>query len=234
MNLMNDKQRVLTLTNKGYVEFTDNLISSIKKNNINIDLDICTMDSYSTDYFNKKNQNTNLITKSNKKKFLRQDSKNFGEYMIIKLNMIHSYLTKFEYILYLDGDIVIKDEIINYLGEAMGSLDLLIQDDKNPKKPNLEYLCAGFMLIKSNRKTLDFFDTSKINNEELMEGLHDQGYINNNKDFLDYQRLPLELFPNGPYFYENSQNLNPKIIHFNYVLGSKKKSIMKDYEEWYI
>ena len=226
--------KAITLTNKGYIEFTDNLIASIEKNNINIDLDVCTMDSYSTDYFDKKNQNTNLITKSNKKKFLRQDSKNFGEYMIIKLNMIHSYLTKFEYILYLDGDIVIKDEIINYLGEAMGSLDLLIQDDKNPKKPNLEYLCAGFMLIKSNRKTLDFFDTSKINNEELMEGLHDQGYINNNKDLLDYQRLPLELFPNGPYFYENSQNLNPKIIHFNYVLGSKKKSIMKDYEEWYI
>lgn len=226
--------KAITLTNKGYIDFTDNLIASIEKNNINIDLDVCTMDSYSTNYFNKKNQNTNLITKSNKKKFLRQDSKNFGEYMIIKLNMIHSYLTKFEYILYLDGDIVIKDEIINYLGEAMGSLDLLIQDDKNPKKPNLEYLCAGFMLIKSNRKTLDFFDTSKINNEELMEGLHDQGYINNNKDFLDYQRLPLELFPNGPYFYENSQNLNPKIIHFNYVLGSKKKSIMKDYEEWYI
>ena len=226
--------KAITLTNKGYIDFTDNLIASIEKNNINIDLDVCTMDSYSTDYFDKKNQNTNLITKSNKKKFLRQDSKNFGEYMIIKLNMIHSYLTKFEYILYLDGDIVIKDEITNYLGEAMGSFDLLIQDDKNPQKPNLEYLCAGFMLIKSNRKTLDFFDTSKINNEELMEGLHDQGYINNNKDFLDYQKLPLELFPNGPYFYENSEILNPKIIHFNYVLGSKKKSVMKDYEEWYI
>ena len=226
--------KAITLTNKGYIEFTDNLIASIEKNNINIDLDVCTMDSYSTDYFDKKNQNTNLITKSNKKKFLRQDSKNFGEYMIIKLNMIHSYLTKFEYILYLDGDIVIKDEITNYLADAMRSFDLLIQDDKNPKKPNLEYLCAGFMLIKSNRKTLDFFDTSKINNEELMEGLHDQGYINNNKDFLDYQKLPLELFPNGPYFYENSEILNPKIIHFNYVLGSKKKSVMKDYEEWYI
>ena len=159
--------KAITLTNKGYVEFTDNLISSIKKNNINIDLDICTMDSYSTDYFNKKNQNTNLITKSNKKKFLRQDSKNFGEYMIIKLNMIHSYLTKFEYILYLDGDIVIKDEIINYLGEAMGSLDLLIQDDKNPKKPNLEYLCAGFMLIKSNRKTLDFLIHQKLTMKNL-------------------------------------------------------------------
>ena len=61
--------KAITLTNKGYIEFTDNLISSIQKNNININLDICTMDDYSTDYFDKKNQNTNLVTESNKKKF---------------------------------------------------------------------------------------------------------------------------------------------------------------------
>ena len=35
---------------------------------------------------------------SNRKKFLRQDSKRFGEYMIVKLNMIHSYLKNFEYV----------------------------------------------------------------------------------------------------------------------------------------
>lgn len=226
--------KAITLTNKGYIDFTDNLISSIQKNKINIDLDICTMDKYTKEYFDKKKQNTNLVTESNKKKFLRQDSKNFGEYMVVKLNMIHSYLTKFEYVLYLDGDIVIKDQITDYLSKMIGSLDLLIQNDQNPKKPNLEYLCAGFMLIKSNKKTLNFFDTSKINNDELMQGLHDQGYINNNKHTLDYKKLPLELFPNGPYFYENSKNLKPKIIHFNYVLGNKKKSIMKNYEEWYI
>jgi hypothetical protein len=226
--------KAITLTNKGYLEFTDNLIASIQKNNINIDLDICTMDSYSTNYFDKKNQNTNLITKSNKKKFLRQDSKNFGEYMIVKMNMIHLYLTQYKYILYLDGDIVLKNEISDYLSKNIGSLDLLIQNDRNPKKPNLEYLCAGFMLIKSSKKTIDFFDTSKIDNKILTEGLHDQGYINNNKESLNYEKLPLELFPNGPFFYENSENIDPKIIHFNYVLGNKKKSLMKNHNEWYI
>ena len=35
----------------------------------------------------------------------------------------------------------------------MGSLDLLIQNDQNPEKPDIEYLCAGFMMIKSNNKT---------------------------------------------------------------------------------
>ncbi len=226
--------KTITLTNKGYIEFTDNLISSIDKNNININLDICTMDNYSKDYFDSKGQNTNLITKSNKKKFLRQDSKEFGEYMIVKLNMIYSYLEKFEYILYLDGDIVIKNEMTDYLIKSMGSLDLLIQNDQNPKKPDIEYLCAGFMLIKSSNKTLDFFDTSKIAKKDLLEGLHDQGYINNNKASLNYEKLPLELFPNGPYFYENNENLDPKIIHFNYVLGNKKKAVMKKYNEWYL
>ena len=88
--------KAITLTNKGYIEFTNNLISSIDKNHININLDICTMDNYSKAYFDNKRQNTNLITKSNKKKFLRQDSKEFGEYMIVKLDMIYSYLQKFE------------------------------------------------------------------------------------------------------------------------------------------
>ena len=226
--------KAITLTNKGYVEFTDNLITSIAKNNVNINLDICTMDNYSKNFFDRKQQKTNLITESNRKKFLRQDSKRFGEYMIVKLNMIHSYLKNFEYVLYLDGDIVIKKEITDYLVKSMGSLDLLIQNDQNPEKPDIEYLCAGFMMIKSNNKTLNFFDTSKIDNKQLMEGLHDQGYINNNKKSLNYEKLPLDLFPNGPYFYENSINLNPKIIHFNYVMGNKKKAVMKKYNEWYL
>ena len=32
----------------------------------------------------------------------------------------------------------------------------MIQNDKNPKKPNIEYLCAGFMKLKSNKNTLNF------------------------------------------------------------------------------
>ena len=71
--------KAITLTNKGYVEFTNNLVTSITKNNVNINLDICTMDNYSKNFFDRKQQKTNLITESNRKKFLRQDSKRFGE-----------------------------------------------------------------------------------------------------------------------------------------------------------
>ena len=37
----------------------------------------------------------------------------------------------------------------------MKNLDILFQNDKNPKKPNQENLCAGFMFIKSNKKTIN-------------------------------------------------------------------------------
>ena len=58
--------------------------------------------------------------------------------------------------------------------------------------------------------------------------------INRNLAKFNYSLLPLEKFPNGPYFYENYQTLKPNIIHFNYVLGEKKIELMKKYNEWYL
>ena len=40
---------------------------------------------------------------------------------------------------------------------SIGDLDILFQNDKNPDKPK-EILCAGFMFIKSNEKTLKYFN----------------------------------------------------------------------------
>ena len=44
------------------------------------------------------------------------------------------------------------------------------------QKSNIEYLCAGFMKINRNNKTLNFFDIKNISNEKIMTGLHDQQY----------------------------------------------------------
>jgi hypothetical protein len=46
--------------------------------------------------------------------------------------------------------------------------------------------------------------------------------------------LPLDAFPNGPHFYTNHENLDPYIVHFNYLLGEKKEDSMKTYKEWYL
>lgn len=227
------KLSVITLSNKGYIDYTTNLINSIKFNKINIDLNIYVMDTFSLNHFQKLGHQTFLIEGLNNKKFLKQDSSEFGMYMLQKLKIIYQSLKENENVIYLDGDIVIKKNFLDDLSKNDEIYDLLIQDDMNPKKPHIEYLCAGFMKIKSNKRTLDFFDINKISEETIMSGLHDQQYINENKHMLNYFKLPLNLYPNGAYYYENSEKLDPYIIHFNYIMGKKKKKIMKRYNEWY-
>ena len=224
----------ITLSNKGYIKYTKNLISSIKENKINIDLSIFVMDKYSFDYFKKLNQKVFLVEGKESKKFLKQDSKDFGIYMIQKLKIIYKSLLNYENVIYMDGDIVVKKNFIQYFRENEKNYDLLIQNDKNPEKPEIEYLCAGFMNIRSNRDTLKFFNPDNIPVETIMSGLHDQQYLNENKNKLKYKKLPLDLFPNGAHYYTNHNKLDPYIIHFNYVIGSKKKKLMKKYGEWYL
>ena len=79
------------------------------------------------------------------------------------------------------------------------------------------------MSIKSSEKTIEFFNTDNISKEEILTGLHDQKYINENKHLLNYLKLPLDLFPNGPHFYLYSKKLQPFIIHFNHLLGNIKR-----------
>ena len=227
------KLSVITLSNKGYIDYTRNLINSINTNNIDLKLNIFVMDKFSYKYFNDLNQNTFLIDGINGKKYLKQDSKDFGTYMLQKLKIIHQSLLSHEEVIYLDGDIVIKKNFLDNLNLIGENYDLLIQDDMNPKKPHIEYLCAGFMKIKSNKKTLEFFNPKNIPDELIMKGLHDQEYINVNKHMLNYLKLPLEHYPNGAHFYNNSAEIDPYIIHFNYVIGKKKKKLMKVYKEWY-
>tara|TARA_B100001057_G_C22829210_1_gene942695 strand:+ start:1283 stop:1987 length:705 start_codon:yes stop_codon:yes gene_type:complete len=234
MNLMDNSLSLITLSNKGYLKYTKNLLASIQKNKLNIDLNIYVMDVYSFNYFKKINQNVFLIDGLNSQKFLRQDSQEFGTYMLQKLKIIHNSLSNFENVIYLDGDIVIKKNFLQYFETMDDNYDLLIQNDKNPKKPDIEYLCAGFMKIKSSKETLKFFNPDNISTEIIMRGLHDQQYINENKHKLNYKKLPLDLFPNGAHYYLNHKELDPYIIHFNYIIGSKKKKLMKKHNEWYL
>ena len=88
--------------------------------------------------------------------------------------------------------------------------------------------------LSTAMKKQESFNTDNIPREIIMNGLHDQGYINSEKEKLNYKKLPSELFPNGSYFYKNFKQINPKIIHFNYVIGRKKITTMKKYGEWYL
>ena len=228
--------QAITFTTFSYKDYTKNLLSSIDQNNVNLDLKVYVLDRDSEEYFKKIHNNTVFLdSDENFSEFMDQKDSRFGELMIKKFDCIHRSLLENKNVLYIDGDIVIKKDIKQYLLNNMKNLDILFQNDKNPKKPNQENLCAGFMLIKSNKKTIKFFDPKKIPIKKITKyRTHDQTYIIRNRAKFKYKVLPQKDFPNGPFFYENFKSIDPAIIHFNFVLGERKIELMKEYGEWYL
>lgn len=230
--------QAITFTNEGYVKYTENLLKSIVDNGVNLKLKIFTLDDKSFEHFNKIHNYVELLEKSSDFSFfMDQKSERFGKLMIKKFECIHKTLLENKNTLYIDGDIVIKKNFINKLVDKMNknNLDFIFQNDKNPKKPNLINVCAGFMLINSNKKTLKFFNPKELPVEKIANyRTHDQTYINKNLGRFKYEILPLSGFPNGPYYYENSKSIDPSIVHFNFVLGDEKIALMKKYKEWYL
>ncbi len=228
--------RAVTFTNFGYKEFTHNLISSVNQNNVDLDIEVHTLDDESYDFFKHNHNSVFKLENSNiTKEFLGQKSENFGDMMMKKFQLIFTSLQESDYVLYIDGDIVIKKSIQKYLFKNTKYKDIIFQNDKRPSKPNLINLCAGFMLIKSNKKTLKFFNPENISLNKFNNlSTHDQTYINRNKSKFNYSVLPLDDFPNGPHYYNNHEILDPYLIHFNFIVGEKKKDKMIEYGEWYI
>ena len=67
--------------------------------------------------------------------------------MIVKFNLIYLELLKNHNVLYLDGDIVIKKNITEYLDTYSNESEIIFQNDLRPSKPDLINVCAGFMYI---------------------------------------------------------------------------------------
>ncbi len=231
---------LVTFTSGGYIDITQNLCNSNIKNNVDYNINIFCLDSDSLDHnFGDNTKNIDFTEKKveglNSDELMQQNSKKFGNLMFKKFEIIYKGLNEFENVLYIDGDIVFKKPFIKQLTYNYKFKDIVFQNDKRPSKPNDINLCAGFMLIKSNKKMIKFFNPENISGEKLNNyRTNDQTHINRNKSKFKYNVLPLDEFPNGPKFYDNFKNIDPRIIHFNYVKGYEKIELMKKYGEWYL
>jgi len=228
--------KLITLTNDGYIEYTENLLISLRNVGIN-DLNIYCVGQKSYNYFKNKGFlvrliNTNIISNANK--FQNWRTKNFNKLMFYKLKLVHEELKSNKRVLYIDGDIVFLRNTLEEI-ENTKNFDIVGQFDFNPVS-DVKTLCAGFMMINSNEKTLNLFDPEKVPQELLNRKFHfdDQKYINRNINNLKYDFFDLKDYPNGAYFYKNYKNLNPAIIHFNYIVGDKKKQKMQEMGYWYL
>ena len=163
---MENKLESITFTNYGYLDFTLNLLKSIEKNEVDLELSIyCTDIKSFNELENKGYKAINIISElesSNNKLEWEAGNEDFGLIMIKKFEAIYNSLTENKLVLYIDGDVVIKKDITDYLCNKIGANDFLFQLDYNPKKTEQNDLCAGFMMIKSQEETLNLFNPNNL------------------------------------------------------------------------
>lgn len=235
-NIVGTFPTLITLTNDGYMQFTENLLLSLKPIGLESKLKIYCIGTKSFNFF-KNNYPNNEIININSEKAMTD----FVEYKSLqnkdiigkmkwakitsyKIHVIHLELIKGNDVIFTDGDIVFHKNPIPYLLDNIEDYELLIQNDETEGKK----MCSGFFLMKSNENTIKLTD---INNIDMKDFSNDQKYLRSVK--TNHKFLPLELFPNGLYFRQKSPEY-PYIVHFNYDVGLQKINRMRKYNVWYL
>lgn len=234
-----DTTKYVSLTNKGYIDYTHNLLLSLKENNIDIDLTIYTLDKDSYSFFSEKNISTKLINtnflKTDFSKFELQNSSEFYRIVYFKFYCINDLLKTNKYVHFLDGDIVIKKDFSKEILKYSHNFDLLAQSNKSPHDSNHNEINSGFMLLNSTKKINKYINPKRFSLKKFSKyKFHDQTYINSIKNKINYELLSLDDFPNGAHFKKFKDSIDPFIIHYNYILGHEKKEEMIKDNNWYI
>lgn len=235
-----DSVKFITLTNNGYLNYTLNCLKSLELINFQKPLHCYTLGKDSHDILQSRGYKSILLNSDNilDTKLNKFRKGNWHNITKRKFEIIYNELLYNKFVCFTDGDIVFNnDNFINYCLNYIENNDMVIQND-TLFDSNHTNLCSGFMFIKSNEKTIDIFNPINIK-KDIQPGWGDQKYVNKIKSKLKYKTLPLELFPNGKYYYrDQSKDLleykEPMMIHFNWTKGNKKKKKMKKYNKWYI
>ena len=237
------KYKIITLTNNGYRNLTENLLLSMKKIGILHTIKIYCLDNDSYQYFSDKYifNEVELVNDveyklSNWIEYAAPQSKNiegkqiWAEVTKYKIIVINYELNKGNDVIFIDGDIIIYEPFVKDLYNNIGNNDIIIQSD-NAEKGGRDCMCTGFFLIKTNSKTIECTNFDNINMDVFP---NDQQYLRwaTNKYNLTYKYLSLDLYPNGKYY--RTYKPTPNIIHFNYDSGMGKIKRMKDFNLYYV
>ena len=227
------KTALITLTNDGYFKYTLNCLLSLKKIGIH-DIKTYSIGKKAFNAIRGAGYKTIIIEDELSTGFQQFRSGNWSNITFKKFEIIHENLKENDFVCFTDGDIVFKKkEFLDYCMHNIGHDDLLIQNDAHEDNSD-ENLCSGFIFIKSNEKTMNFFNPQIVKERSnINEKWDDQIYVNQHKDEISYKKLPLSLFPNGKYFYDNHSLIDPYMIHFNWVIGHAKSWKILKHKEAY-
>ena len=221
------------VANNGISDMVKNLIISANKNNINLILfaldnkiveelnGLCNI----VKYFD------NTIKADN---FYNFNDRNFKDIVYQRYYIGNQILKKNKTYIYIDIDIVIKKNFVD---------DVLKQYENNDCDCLIQYngidCCTGFFSMRPTNQTIKI-DHAFFKKYHFLNFNNDQSFWNlriYQTKFINIKFLSREDYPNGGYFYKNSDNIqnNCYIIHFNGIIGHDTKvNKMKYYNEWYL
>ena len=236
--------KIITLTNNGYKQLTENLLISMKKCGFNHKLKIYCIDNDCYQYFKenypyneielvniidkKDSQYSNWVEYRSIQSKDQEGKKHWANVTKYKIVAINNELQQKNDVIFIDGDIVVFKNFVVDLYNNIYDNDLLIQNDNQSKETS--NMCTGFFLMKSNNRTIECTDINKI---DIKTFDNDQQYLRSCCNKLSVKYLNLDNYPNGKY-YRTFLPKNPYIIHFNYDSGVQKINRMKRFNYWYL
>jgi hypothetical protein len=171
-------------------------------------------------------------------------SDDFIKVTMAKLDYTRKFLKEGFTVFLSDLDIVFLKNPLPYFSSLLKEKDIAFQFSSkgipstyNPFPPN-KNVNTGFYIAKPTALNIDLFDTRE--QIEIIGGDHsDQGYIQAKiQRIKKYQELrqgilPPPLFPNGHYWFNNHGDLDPYIVHYNFLIKQGAKiNKMKKHNHW--
>lgn len=236
-----DKKTVITtVTNYGYLLYTLNMLKSLKAFGIDKKVFIVCIDKKSATILKKLGYIVCCVDEPELGRFCPWNTKGYDKICYLKLELIYRLLSLNKNVLLVDGDIVFKkcifDDMLEWWKDT--SNDIWVQNDSQENR-NTKNMCTGFMYIKTSSRLIELYDCiSEVGKQKYLSCAfdnNDQTYFNKFvKPFCIFKALPLEKYPNGKMFYDNTDTLKDTavLVHFNWVEGHHKMAKMKEYKMW--
>lgn len=227
----------------GLKEIAENSIQTLKHLGLSKKLVVTALDDEA--YFHTRNLGVKVEKRqTNHERITRAGTRSFRAINANKFDIVLNLLQKEKRIVvYADPDVVfledISDDVVKF---RESNYDVMIQNDVGRFDENDKtYLCAGFIFLKPNDKTMELLNVTqnKIVQRHLDDQLTLNKELNEKGNGISYDVFDLRDYPNGKRYFDHVETIfkefRPNIVHNNYLHTTNEKiARMKKHGLWFL
>jgi hypothetical protein len=247
-----------TVTNRGYLLYTLNMLKSLRPYGWDKKLWVVCLDSESSRILEERGYHVYDVEKEQGQEKEEQEKKQekekektiysqfcpwnapgYDRICYLKLTVISRILSMGYRVILTDGDIVYrKDPVVDWRRWWASEEDVWIQNDSLSPK-DTSNLCTGYMMIRPSEEMKDAFE---VHSKEGQQRYQQCAYDNNDQTFFNrhvkprgrIRALSLDEYPNGKMYTQSRDRIHSTavLVHFNWIKGHLKMARMKEYRMW--